>query len=54
LPLSDSEVKEKADLFSAMVVAFGASARANGKKNRRKKRKKWIQALIESVRAGKL
>jgi fatty-acid peroxygenase len=55
VPLNNSEIREKADLFSAMVDAFGAVGPRHWKgRTARKETEKWIQALIESVRAGKV
>ena len=54
VPLSESEVKEKAQMFSAMVDAFGAVGPRHWKgRSARKQAEQWIQAMIEDVRAGK-
>jgi fatty-acid peroxygenase len=55
VPLQESEVKERANDFSAMVDAFGAvGARYRKGKNARTRAEKWIRGIIEDVRSGKL
>lgn len=55
VPLQESEVKERADDFSAMVDAFGAVGPRHWKGRRARTRaEKWIREVIEDVRAGKL
>lgn len=55
VPLKESEVKERADDFSAMVDGFGAiGARYRKGKNARTRAEKWIRGIIEDVRSGKL
>jgi fatty-acid peroxygenase len=55
VPLRESEVKERAEDFSAMVDAFGAVGPRHWKgRTARNKAEKWIKALIEDVRAGKV
>jgi fatty-acid peroxygenase len=54
VPLQESEVKERADDFSAMVDAFGAVGPRHWKGRRARTRaEKWIREVIEDVRAGK-
>ncbi|WLD93871.1 cytochrome P450 [Alkalihalobacillus sp. AL-G] len=55
VPLKESEVKERADDFSAMVDAFGAVGPRHWKGRRARNRaEEWIRGVIEDVRAGKL
>jgi fatty-acid peroxygenase len=55
VPLRESEVKERANDFSAMVDAFGAVGPRHWKgRFARAKTESWIKEIIESVRAGKL
>ncbi|WP_340640706.1 cytochrome P450 [Bacillus atrophaeus] len=54
VPLEESEVKERADDFSAMVDAFGAVGPRHWKGRRARPRaEEWIRDIIENVRAGK-
>ncbi|MDS9999114.1 cytochrome P450 [Bacillus atrophaeus] len=53
VPLEESEVKERADDFSAMVDAFGAVGPRHWKGRRARPRaEEWIRDIIENVRAG--
>ncbi|TYR81349.1 cytochrome P450 [Priestia megaterium] len=55
VPLQESEVKECAKDFSAMVDAFGAVGPRHWKGRRaRTKAEEWIKGVIKKVRAGKL
>lgn len=55
VPLLESEVKERADDFSAMVDAFGAVGPRHWKGRRARTRaEEWIKEVIEDVRAGML
>ena len=55
VPLQESEVKERADDFMAMVYAFGAVGPRHWKGRRaRTKAEEWIRGVIEDVRAGRL
>nr|WP_199484595.1 cytochrome P450 [Peribacillus glennii] len=55
VPLKESEVKERAKDFSAMVDAFGALGPRHWKGRRARRRaEEWIKEVIEDVRAGKL
>jgi len=55
VPLKESEVKQRADDFSAMVDAFGAVGPRHWKGRRaRTKTEEWIRGVIEDVRANKL
>ncbi|WP_190324678.1 cytochrome P450 [Bacillus atrophaeus] len=55
VPLEESEVKERADDFSAMVDAFGAVGPRHWKGRRARPRaEEWIRDIIENVRAGKM
>ncbi|USK62472.1 cytochrome P450 [Peribacillus asahii] len=55
VPLEESEVKERADDFSAMVDAFGAVGPRHWKGRRARTRaEEWIRGIIEDVRTGKL
>jgi fatty-acid peroxygenase len=55
VPLKESEVKERAEDFSAMVYAFGAIGPRHWKGRRARNRAEaWIRGVIEDVRAGKL
>ncbi|WP_035175384.1 cytochrome P450 [Bacillus atrophaeus] len=54
VPLKETEVKERADDFSAMVDAFGAVGPRHWKGRRARPRaEEWIRDIIENVRAGK-
>ncbi|MCY8491383.1 cytochrome P450 [Bacillus atrophaeus] len=54
VPLEESEVKERADDFSAMVDAFGAVGPRHWKGRRARPRaEEWIRDIIENVRSGK-
>ncbi len=55
VPLQKSEVKQRADDFTAMVYAFGAVGPRHWKGRRARTRaEEWIRKVIEDVRAGKL
>jgi fatty-acid peroxygenase len=55
VPLRESEVKERANDFSAMVDAFGAIGPRHWKgRIARTRAEEWIRGVIEDVRAGKL
>lgn len=55
IPLKASEVRERANDFSAMVDGFGAiGARYREGKNARTRAEKWIRDMIDDVRSGKL
>ncbi|PLT33604.1 cytochrome P450 [Bacillus sp. V5-8f] len=55
VPLKESELKDRANDFSAMVDAFGAVGPRHWKGRRARTRaEEWIQQVIEDVRAGKL
>ena len=55
VPLQKSEVKQRADDFTAMVYAFGALGPRHWKGRRARTRaEEWIRKVIEDVRAGKL
>ncbi|MBB6452711.1 fatty-acid peroxygenase [Salirhabdus euzebyi] len=55
VPLSESEVKERAEDFSNMVDAFGAVGPRHWKGRRARPRTEdWIRGIIEDVRAGKI
>lgn len=55
VPLQESEVKERAADFAAMVDAFGAVGPQHWKGRRARTRaEEWIEKVIEDVRAGKL
>ena len=55
VPLKESEVKERANEFSAMVDGFGAVGPRHWKgRIARTKTESWIKEVIEAVRAGKL
>lgn len=55
VPLSESEVEERADDFGAMVDAFGAVGPRYWKgKIARNRAEKWIREVIDDVRTGKL
>lgn len=55
VPLLESEVKDRAEDFSAMVYAFGAVGPQHWKGRRARDRaEEWIKGIIEDVRAGKL
>ena len=55
VPLKDSEVKERAQDFSAMVDAFGAVGPRHWKgRHARTTAEEWIEEIIDEVRAKKL
>ncbi|CAM3599339.1 cytochrome P450 [Marinicrinis lubricantis] len=55
VPLKQSEVKERAEDFSAMVDAFGAVGPRHWKgRLARNRAEDWIQGIIEQVRSGEL
>lgn len=55
VPLKDSEVKERANDFIAMVYAFGAVGPQHWKgRNARRQIEDWMKGIIEDVRDGKL
>lgn len=55
VPLKETEVKERADDFSAMVDAFGAIGPRHWRGRRARGRaEEWITSIIEDVRTGKL
>lgn len=55
VPLPESEVKERAEDFNAMVDAFGAIGPRHWKgKKARARTEAWIKDIIEDVRNGKL
>lgn len=55
VPLPESEVKERAEDFNAMVDAFGAIGPRHWKgKKARARAEAWIKDIIEDVRNGKL
>lgn len=55
VPIQEAEVKERAEDFTAMVDAFGAVGPRHWKgKHARNKAEKWIEGIIEKVRAGQL
>lgn len=55
VPLKESEVKERADDFSAMVDAFGAVGPRHWKgRIARNKTEVWIREIIDDIRADKL
>lgn len=55
VPLKDTEVKDRANDFSAMVDAFGAvGPRHWAGRKARNRVEKWIREVIEDVRSGKL
>lgn len=55
VPLSESEVKEKADDFSEMVDAFGAVGPRHWKgRIARNKAEDWISSIVKDVRSNKL
>lgn len=55
VPLKESEVKERAEDFGAMVDAFGAIGPRHWKgRIARPRAEKWIKGIIEDVRAGEL
>lgn len=55
VPLAETEAKERADDFSAMVDAFGAIGPRHWKGRwARTRAEEWIRTIIEDVRAGKL
>lgn len=54
VPLDESEVRERAEDFFAMVDAFGAIGPRHWKgRMARNRAEQWIRQLIEDVRAGK-
>lgn len=55
VPLDESEVRERAEDFSAMVDAFGAIGPRHWKgRMARNRAEEWIRTVIEDVRTGKL
>jgi len=55
VPLKESELKERANDFSAMIDGFGAvGLRYYKGKNARNRAEKWLRGVIEDVRAEKL
>lgn len=55
VPLPESEVRDRADDFSAMVDAFGAVGPRHWKgKRARTRTEEWIKGVIEDVRSGRL
>ena len=55
VPLKESEVKQRANDFSAMVDAFGAAGPRYWKgRGARARAEKWLKEVIEDVRAGNL
>lgn len=55
VPLEESEVKERAEDFNAMVDAFGAVGPRHWKGRRARTRaEKWIERVMEDVRTGNL
>ncbi|OZS78673.1 cytochrome P450 [Tetzosporium hominis] len=55
VPLQETEVKERANDFSAMVDAFGAVGPRHWKgRSARTRAEEWIRQAIEDVRAGKV
>ncbi|WP_313370393.1 cytochrome P450 [Sedimentibacter sp.] len=55
VPLSESEIKERADNFSEMVDAFGAVGPRHWKgRIARNKAENWINSIIKDVRSNKL
>jgi fatty-acid peroxygenase len=55
VPLKESEVKERADDFTALVDAFGAIGPRHWKgRIARNRTEDWIKGMIEAVRVGKL
>lgn len=55
VPLKQSEIKQRAEDFSAMVDAFGAiGLRYRKGKCARKRAEQWIKKIIKEVRAGNL
>jgi fatty-acid peroxygenase len=55
VPLLESETKEYADDFAKMIDAFGAAGPRYWKgKAARTKTEKWIENIIDNVRAGRL
>ncbi|MBM7552071.1 cytochrome P450 [Thalassobacillus pellis] len=55
VPLQEEEVKQRADDFWKMVDAFGAVGPRHWQgRSARKRGEKWIQSVIEQIRAGKL
>lgn len=55
VPLSEAEVKERAEDFNAMVYAFGAVGPQHWKgKSARGRAEEWVKKVIEEVRAGSL
>ncbi len=54
VPLHDLQVREKAEMFSAMVDAFGAVGPRHWRgRAARKEAEQWIQTIIENIREGK-
>ncbi|MGN7941971.1 cytochrome P450 [Virgibacillus sp. 6R] len=55
VPLKETEVKERAEDFNAMIDAFGAVGPRHWKGRRARTRAEhWIQSMIEDVRANKI
>ena len=55
VPLMESETKEYADNFAGMIDAFGAVGPRHWKgKAARIKTEKWMETIIDNVRAGRL
>lgn len=55
VPLEESEVKERADDFAAMVDAFGAIGPRHWNGRRARDRaEEWIESMIKDVRSGQL
>lgn len=55
IPLAESEIKKRANDFTAMIDSFGAIGprHINGRRGRRRC-EDWIQGIISNVRSGKL
>lgn len=55
VPLAESEIKERADDFAAMVDSFGSVGPRHWRGRRARSRcEAWIQGIILNVRSGKL
>lgn len=55
VPLLETEAKEHADDFAEMIDAFGAVGPRHWKgRTARPKKEKWIETIIDNVRAGRL
>jgi fatty-acid peroxygenase len=55
VPLLETEIKDKAEEFAAMIDAFGAAGPRHWKgKIARRKTEEWIQNIIENVRSGRM